>query len=75
LANHSPLDPGLDNSSTDDDVIVPQWDFDSGANDLWALYEKETKDRDVDKFKSLKDDMNSVFLLVRSYFVHAYIRQ
>jgi hypothetical protein len=50
-------------------------DFDSGANGLWALFEKETKAHDVDKLGSLKDDMNSVFLLVRSYFVHAYIGQ
>ena len=48
-------------------------DFDSGANDLWALYEKGTKGRDEGKYLSLKDDMNSVFLLVRSCFVYVYI--
>jgi hypothetical protein len=62
LANNPPADPGPDNSSTDDVI----GDFDSGANDLWALYEKGTKGRDEGKFLSLKDDMNSVFLLVRS---------
>ena len=60
--NNPPVDRGPHNGGTGG----MNADFDSGANDLWALYGKETKSRGEVRFSDLKDDMNSVFLLVRS---------
>jgi hypothetical protein len=41
-------------------------DFSGNANNLWALYEKESKMRDEFNIQTLSDHMEGVFLFVRS---------
>lgn len=43
-------------------------DFDDGANDLWALYEKEAQKDDDDLIKPLKKDMDAVLVFVCACF-------
>ena len=42
--------------------------FDNGADALQTIFEEKIKKRDKEQFKIVKGDMDSVFLLVRSYF-------
>lgn len=57
---------GHTNRNRTDDL---EGEFDSAADALWANYGREAKSRDKDKFNAIKDDMNSVFLFVRSYLL------
>ena len=43
-------------------------DFDDGANDLWALYEKETEKNDEALIKPLKKDMDTILVFVCACF-------
>ena len=50
------------------DQSLESHDFDDGANDLWALYEKEAQKDDEALIKPLKKDMDAVLVFVCACF-------
>ena len=63
-SNDPPVDADPHNGSTHNMV----GHFDNGADALQTIFEEKVKKRDKEQFKVIKGDMDSVFLLVRSYF-------
>ncbi len=47
-------------------------DFDTSASEFWNLFKDEAKSHDEDRVYSLKEDMKSALIFVRSYYVRAY---
>src|SRR5260370_37394114 len=47
-------------------------DFDGNAGEFWNLFKDEAMGHDVARIYSLKEDMESALIFVRSYSVHAY---
>ena len=46
-------------------------DFDSGSNALWTLFKDEAKNHDDATIYTLKEDMESALIFVRSYHICA----
>jgi hypothetical protein len=67
----TPSDVSLDAAPEEKRMIG---DFDSGAEDLWSLYGKKAKRDDKSRIQTLKEEMNGVFLFVRSYLLHPHSR-
>lgn len=72
-SNDPPVDPDPHNGSTQNMVVR---NFDNGTDALRTIFEEKVKKRDNSELaaedkqiKDFKDGMDSVFLLVRSYFV------
>ena len=42
-------------------------DFDGNSNALWALFKEEAKNHDDSRIYTLKEDMESALIFVRSY--------
>ena len=42
-------------------------DFDGSSNELWTLFKDEAKNHDNARIYSLKEDMESALIFVRSY--------
>ena len=42
-------------------------DFDGNFNELWTLFKDETKNHDDARIYTLKEDMESALIFVRSY--------
>jgi hypothetical protein len=49
-------------------------DFDGSANEFWKLYRDEARSHDNATIRTLNDGMDSALIFVRSYSVHAPIR-
>ncbi|SRR5258707_685446 len=47
-------------------------DFDGSASEFWKLFKDEAKSHDDARIYSLKEDMESALIFVRSYSVRAY---
>ena len=47
-------------------------DFDGSSNVLWTLFRDETKSHDDARINTLKDDMESALIFVRSYPICTY---
>ena len=47
-------------------------DFDGSANEFWKLYRDESKSHDDARISTLKDDMESALIFVRSYSIRTY---
>ena len=47
-------------------------DFDGSSNALWTLYRDEAKSHDDARIVTLKEDMESCLIFVRSYPTHTY---
>ena len=44
-------------------------DFDGSSNELWTLFKEEANNHDDAQINTLKDDMESALIFVRSYSV------
>ena len=42
-------------------------DFDGSSNELWTLFKDEARNHDVAQIYTLKEDMESALIFVRSY--------
>ena len=47
-------------------------DFDGSSNELWTLFKEEAKNHDDARINTLKDDMDSALIFVRSYSICTY---
>jgi hypothetical protein len=47
-------------------------DFDGSSNALWTLFKDEAKSHDDARINTLKDDMESSLIFVRSYTICTY---
>jgi hypothetical protein len=47
-------------------------DFDGSSNALWTLFRDEAKSHDDAQIVTLKDDMESSLIFVRSYLICTY---
>ncbi len=47
-------------------------DFDASASEFWKLFKDEAKSHDDARIYSLKEDMESALIFVRSYSLRAY---
>ncbi len=47
-------------------------DFDGSAGEFWKLFKDEAKSHDDARIYSLKEDMESALIFVRSYSLRAY---
>jgi hypothetical protein len=47
-------------------------DFDGSSNMLWTLFRDEAKGHDDARINTLKDDMESALIFVRSYRIRTY---
>ncbi len=47
-------------------------DFEGSSNALWTLFKEETKNHDDARINTLKDDMESALIFVRSYPICTY---
>jgi len=47
-------------------------DFDGSSNALWTLFRDEAKSHDDARINTLKDDMDSSLIFVRSYPICSY---
>ena len=47
-------------------------DFEGSSNALWTLYKEEAKNHDDARINTLKEDMESALIFVRSYPIWTY---
>ena len=45
-------------------------DFDGSSNVLWTLFKDEAKNHDDARIHTLKEDMESALIFVRSYLIY-----